>query len=84
MVSPFPASGHLHTHNSVTLRTLKGGSSVSTGLHLSSGSSLPERGTYSLNRASGGVRVATVVTSVLGRNCVISFLAKARSGLGQG
>lgn len=69
MVSPFPASGHPHTHNSVTLRIPKGGSSVSTGLHLSSGSLLLERGTYSLNRTSGGVGEAMVVTSVMGRNC---------------
>lgn len=57
---------------------------MSAGLNLSSGSLLSECGTCGLNFASGGVGEATVETSVLGRNCVISFLAKARSGLGRG
>lgn len=83
VASLFPAPGHPHTHGSVTLRTPRGGSCVSPGLNLSSGSLLPEHGTCSVNRTSGGVGETTVVTSVLGRNCMISFLAKARSGLGQ-
>lgn len=56
---------------------------MSSELNLSSGFLLPEHSTCSLNRTSGGVGEATVVTSVLGRNCVISVLAKARSDRGQ-